>query len=62
MFNGKDEPQIAVFFPNPYVTDHDEVTGTADWSRIELWESVLPRYTGSSLDGLDRQGRGFGRY
>jgi hypothetical protein len=38
------------------------VTGDPDWSRIELWESVLPRYTGNVLDGLDRLGRGFGRY
>ena len=62
MFNAKDEPQIAVFFPNPYVTDFDEVTNDPDWSRIELWEDILPRYTGGGLDGLDRQGRGFGRY
>ena len=42
---------------NPYVTDHDEVTGDPDWSRIELWESVVPRYTGNALDGLkNRQG------
>ena len=62
MFNGKNQPQIAIFFPNPYVTDFDEVTGDPDWTRIELWENILPRYTGNSLDGLDRQGRGFGRY
>ena len=62
MFNGKDEPQISIFFPNPYVTHFDEVTKTPDWSRIEVWEELLPRYTGNVPDGLDRQGRGFGRY
>jgi hypothetical protein len=62
MFNGKDEPQITVLFPNPYVTNDDEVTDNPDWSRIEVWEELLPRYTGNAPDGLDRQGRGFGRY
>ena len=55
MFNGKDEPQITEFFPNPYVTKDDEVTNAADWSRIEVWEELLPRYTGNAPDGLDRQ-------
>ena len=62
MFNGKNEPQIAVFFPNPYVTEFDQVIKDPDWTRIEMWEDFLPRYTGAALDGLDRQGRGFGRY
>ena len=62
MFNGKDEPQITVFFPNPYVTKDDEVTNAADWSRIEVWEELLPRYTGNAPDGLDRQSQGFARY
>jgi hypothetical protein len=62
MFNGKDEPQITILFPNPYVTKDDEVTNDPDWTRIALWEALLPRYTGNAPDGLDRQGRGFGRY
>jgi hypothetical protein len=62
IFNGKDEPQITVFFPNPYVNDVDEVVTNPDWSRIEVWEQLLPRYTGNAPDGLDRQGRGFGRF
>jgi hypothetical protein len=62
MFNGKDEQQIAVFFPNPYVNNFDQVVNDPDWTRIEMWEDFLPRYTGANLDGLDRQGRGFGRY
>jgi hypothetical protein len=62
MFNQRDQPQIAVFFPNPYVTDFDEITTAPDWAKIELWESFLPRYTGNAADGLDRQGRGFARY
>lgn len=62
MFNAKGEQQIAIFFPNPYVTDFDEVTNDPDWTRIAMWEDFLPRYTGSALDGLDRQGRGFARF
>lgn len=62
LFNGKGELLIAIFFPNPYVTDDDKVTSEPDWSRITLWEELLPRYTGHRPDGLDRQGRGFARY
>jgi hypothetical protein len=62
LLNGKDEPQMTVFFPNPYVTKDDEVTTDPDWSRIEVWEEIFARYTGNAPDGFDRQGRGFGRY
>jgi hypothetical protein len=62
VFNGNDQPQISVFFPNPYVTDDDQITSEPDWSRIEVWEELLQRYTGNAPDGFDRTGRGFGRY
>lgn len=59
MFNGHNEPQITLIFPNPYVTDEDEVTTTPDWARLTMWKELLPRYTGNEPDGLDEQGRGF---
>ncbi len=59
MFNGHDEPQITIFFPNPYVTDDDRVTTTPDWTRLTVWKELLPRYTGNPPDGRDELGRGF---
>lgn len=61
MFNGHDEPQITVIFPNPYVTRFDKVTDEPDWGRLSLWEDFLPRFTGNEPDGRDRLGRGFGQ-
>ncbi len=59
MFNGREEPQITIFFPNPYVTDEDQVTSTPDWTRLTVWKELLPRYTGNPPDGQDELGRGF---
>ncbi len=59
MLNGHQEPQITIIFPNPYVTDDDRVTTTADWTRLAVWKELLPRYTGNLPDGRDEQGRGF---
>ena len=59
MFNGKGEPQISVFFPNPWVSKADGVTDEPDWSRLALWEDFLPRFTGNAPDGQDRLGKGF---
>jgi hypothetical protein len=59
MFNGKDEPQITIFFPNPFLTDADAIASVPDWSRLALWEDILRRYASQEPDGLDRQGKGF---
>lgn len=59
MFNGKGEPQITVFLPNPFLTDGDQIAEGADWSRLALWDVLLSRYAGHESDGLDRSGKGF---
>ncbi|MBB4211505.1 hypothetical protein EV659_105193 [Rhodothalassium salexigens DSM 2132] len=60
MFNGDKDPQITIFFPNPFITDEDEIAAAPDWSRLALWHEILERYTGHAPDGLDTTGKGFG--
>lgn len=60
MFNGKDEPQITIFFPNPFLTDDDGIADTPDWSRLSMWEDIARRYLDREPDPRDRKGRGFG--
>ena len=62
LFNGRGDPQIAIFFPNPYMTDDDAVTQTPDWSRLALWDHVMANYAGHGSDPYDRTGQGFGTY
>jgi hypothetical protein len=59
MFNGRNEQQITVLLPNPYLTQDDKLAAEPDWSRLGLWEELLPRYTGNPPDGRDRLSRGF---
>jgi len=60
MFNGKGEPQISIFFPNPFITDEDGLADTPDWSRLALWTQILATWAGQAPDGLDTTGKGFG--
>jgi hypothetical protein len=60
MFNGHGEPQISIFFPNPFITDEDGLADAPDWSRLALWTQVLETYAGQRPDGLDATGQGFG--
>ncbi|MFN3609114.1 MAG: hypothetical protein ACK4Y9_08625 [Hyphomonas sp.] len=59
LFNGAGEPQISIFLPNPFLTDDDQVSDEADFSRLVLWDSLMRRYAGQDPDPLDRQGKGF---
>ena len=59
MVNGMGEPQITVFFPNPFLTDDDGIAEVPDWSRLAVWETVARRYLDRDPDPRDRTGRGF---
>jgi hypothetical protein len=59
MFNGKGEPQITIFFPNPFLTDDDGIAEQPDWSRLAVWDDVARRYLGRAPDPRDRSGQGF---
>ncbi|HEV8308193.1 MAG TPA: hypothetical protein VGW35_11045 [Methylomirabilota bacterium] len=56
LFNGKDEPQITVLFPNPFLTGKLGVR-TPDWSALALWDRVRRQYLGLDPDPRDRSGQ-----
>ena len=45
LWNGLGEQMITVFFPNPYLTDEQQILREPDWSRLALWEQVRQKYT-----------------
>jgi hypothetical protein len=61
LFNGKDEQQITVLLPNPFLhPETDKVLKTPDWSRLVLWDHLRARWLGlEEPDPFDRSGRGF---
>jgi hypothetical protein len=50
-----------VFFPNPFLTDEDDIAEQPDWSRLDVWDDIARRFLGRRQlqDPLDRSGRGF---
>ncbi len=59
LFNGKDEQQLTVFLPNPFLTGDDEIIPTPDWSRLALWDHLRRAYLGLDPDQKDRTAKGF---
>jgi len=61
LFNGKDEQQITVLLPNPFLhRDTDKILRKPDWSRLELWDKLRARWLGlTEPDPFDRSGTGF---
>jgi hypothetical protein len=61
LFNGKDEHQITVLLPNPFLhPETSKVLKVPDWSRLALWDRLRARWLGLlDPDPIDRSGRGF---
>ena len=59
MFNGKDEQQMTVFLPNPFLTRERKVAKEPLWSRLDLWDHLRKEYLGLDPDPKDRQGKKF---
>jgi len=61
LFNGKNEQQITVLLPNPFLhPETGKVLKTPDWSRLALWDRLRARWLGlAEPDPFDRSGRGF---
>jgi hypothetical protein len=59
--NGRDEQQITVLLPNPFLDpETDQVLKAPDWSRLALWDKLRARWFGlTEPDPVDRSGRGF---
>lgn len=58
--NGRGESTLAIYFPNPFITDEDTLADEPDWSRLALWHHVLQTYAGDRPDGRDTLSKGFG--
>jgi hypothetical protein len=59
LFNGRDEQQMTVFLPHPYIDPGDKVRKEADWSRLALWDRLRREYLGLEPDACDRKSPGF---
>jgi hypothetical protein len=61
LFNGKDEQQITILLPNPFLSPTKEnVLKKPDWSRLALWDALRARWLGlATPDPLDRSAAGF---
>lgn len=61
LFNGKDEQQITILLPNPFLHPKtDKVLRAPDWSRLALWDRLRARWLGlAEPDPVDRSGKGF---
>jgi hypothetical protein len=61
LFNGKNEQQITIFLPNPFLhPETDKILKKPDWSRLELWDRLRARWFGlTEADPFDRLGRRF---
>jgi len=57
LFNGAQEQQITVLFPNPFVSDGNRFLDPPDWSRLKLWNDVRRMFLGLPEDASDRAGR-----
>ncbi len=57
LLNGKDEEQITVLFPNPFLTRDQRFRERPDWSALALWDHVRQRHLGLDPDPRDRSGR-----
>ena len=61
LFNGKDEQQITILLPNPFLSPNNEkMLKTPDWSRLSLWDQLRARWLGlTEPDPHDRSARRF---
>jgi hypothetical protein len=59
LFNGANEQQITVLFPNPFLDDEHRFLPAPDWSRLAAWDYVRAAYLGLPPDPFDRSGTRF---
>ena len=59
LFNGKDEQQMTVFLPNPFLSDELAPLDEPDWTRLGLWDHLRKTCLGLDGDPKDRSARRF---
>ncbi|VAX29831.1 FIG01020671: hypothetical protein [hydrothermal vent metagenome] len=52
--NGREEQQMTIFLPNPFLTDKMKVTRHPDWSKLALWDHLRKKFLGLAPDDKDR--------
>lgn len=59
MWNGKNEPVISIFFPNPFINEDDSLADEPQWERLETWRAIAKTWLGREPETLDTEGSGF---
>ncbi len=59
LFNGKDEQQLTVVLPNPFLGEDDKILPAPEWSRLALWDQLRSRHLGLPSDVKDRRAKRF---
>jgi len=59
LYNGKDEQQMTVFLPSPFLSSEMKILKKPDWSRLACWDHLRKEYLGLQSDEKDREGKGF---
>ncbi len=54
LFNGKDEQQMTVFLPNPYLTVEQKILKEPCWEHLAMWDHLRKTYLGLEPDPVDR--------
>lgn len=57
--NGAGEQQMTIYFPNPFLSDDDEILAEPDWPRLAVWDALMARTLGRAPDPKDRSAQGF---
>ena len=57
LYNGKDEQQMTILLPNPFVSKDLTSLEPPDWSRLGLWDHLRRKYLGIEPDERDRSGQ-----
>ena len=57
LLNGKDEQQITILLPNPFLSNALQFLDPPDWSRLALWDNLRRKYLGREPDERDHSGR-----
>jgi hypothetical protein len=50
LWNGRDEQQLTVFFPNPHLDPATMRRRRPDWSALDLWMAMRERYAGIPVE------------
>ncbi len=59
LYNGKDEQQMTVMLPNPFLSDDSRPLAPPQWDRLAAWDDLRRRWLKLEPDPLDRTGTGF---